>query len=204
VNYAATEGMKWAILTNACKWQLYRVIVDKQVDKELFLEFSLLDPSSIDYNDLYILTRESLKKGLIDKYWEYKNALKPSVVLNVLLSQSVIDKLRREVSAVSGYKVTSEKIVDILVSRVIRPEVIRESPTAQRRIPKKDVPKPPQGIDIDGLTPMQCEILKILKEANTPVSLDKIKELLMERGAEFKSLAGAFRGLSIKLGGDIL
>lgn len=204
MNYAATEGVKWAILTNACEWQLYRVIVDKQVDKELFLEFSLLDPSSIDYNDLYILTRESLKKGLIDKYWEYKNALKPSVVLNVLLSQSVIDKLRREVSAVSGYKVTSEEIVDILVSRVIRPEVIRESSTAQRRIPKKDVPKPPQGIDIDGLTPMQCEILKILKEANTPVSLDKIKELLMERGAEFKSLAGTFRGLSIKLGGDIL
>lgn len=204
MNYAATEGVKWAILTNACEWQLYRVIVDKQVDKELFLEFSLLDPSSIDYNDLYILTRESLKKGLIDKYWEYKNALKPSVVLNVLLSQSVIDKLRTEVSAVSGYKVTSEEIVDILVSRVIRPEVIRESSTAQRRIPKKDVPKPPQGIDIDGLTPMQCEILKILKEANTPVSLDKIKELLMERGAEFKSLAGTFRGLSIKLGGDIL
>ena len=204
MNYAATEGVKWAILTNACEWQLYRVIVDKQVDKELFLEFSLLDPSSIDYNDLYILTRESLKKGLIDKYWEYKNALKPSVVLNVLLSQSVIDKLRTEVSAVSGYKVTSEEIVDILVSRVIRPEVIRESSAAQRRIPKKDVPKPPQGIDIDGLTPMQSEILKILKEANTPVSLDKIKELLMERGAEFKSLAGTFRGLSTKLGGDIL
>jgi len=203
VNYAASEGVKWAILTNGCEWQLYRVIVDKQVDKELFLKFSLLDPESIDYTDLYVLTKESLRKGLIDEYWDYKNALKPSVVLNVLLSQPVIDKLRREVSAASGYKVTSEEIVDILVSKVIRPEVIRESSTAQRKIPKKVVAKPSQEIDIDRLTPMQCEILKILKEANTPVSLDRIKELLTEKGLDFKSLAGTFRGLSIRLGGEI-
>jgi len=203
VNYAASEGVKWAILTNGCEWQLYRVIVDKQVDKELFLKFSLLDPEIIDYTDLYVLTKESLRKGLIDEYWDYKNALKPSVVLNVLLSQPVIDKLRREVSAASGYKVTSEEIVDILVSKVIRPEVIRKSSTAQRKIPKKVVAKPSQGIDIDRLTPMQCEILKILKEANTPVSLDRIKELLIEKGLGFKSLAGTFRGLSIRLGGEI-
>jgi hypothetical protein len=203
INYAASEGVKWAVLTNGCEWQLYRVIVDKQVDKELFISFSLLDSSSIDYNEVFYLTRESLTKGIIDEYWDYKNALKPSVVLNVLLSQAVIDKIRREVSNISGYKVTSEEIVDILVSKVIRPEVIRESSTAQKKVLKEEKDSS-QEIDLKNLTPIQEEILKLLSHSSTHISLEKIKELLTEKGFDFKSLAGTFRGLSLRLGTELV
>ncbi len=204
INYAASEGVKWAVLTNGCEWQLYRVIVDKQVDKELFISFSLLDPSSIDYNEVFYLTRESLTKGIIDEYWDYKNALKPSVVLNVLLSQAVIDKLRKEVSTASGYKVTSEEIVDILVAKLIRSDVIREGSIISKKCIEMIRPSAEPNIDLQGLTPIQNEILKILVGSNSPVPIDYIKSSLIEKQFEFKTLGGTFRGLAVRFGGELI
>lgn len=125
VSYAANEGVEWVLLTNGAEWQLYRVLFNKPVESELVFEVSLLseDMKPKDKIDLmYLLTPEAQRKDELEAYYQRTRALAPSNIAKLILSESVLTKLRAEIKSDSGNKIALDELAQILVDAVIRPE----------------------------------------------------------------------------------
>ena len=77
---AVNEGVEWVILTSGVVWQVYDItgglpiIVGLPLDVDLFDEETLAQKA----NQLYYLTKESLKRRQIDTLWQAKRATSPS------------------------------------------------------------------------------------------------------------------------------
>lgn len=123
VSYAASEGVEWVILTNGAEWRLYRVLFNKPVEHELIFEVSLLDEDMKpkDKVDLmYLLTPEAQRKDELEAFYQRKRALSPNNVAKLMLSESVLTKLRTEIKADSGNRIALDELAEMLVDCVIR------------------------------------------------------------------------------------
>lgn len=125
VSYAASEGVEWIILTNGAEWKLYRVLFTKPVAHQLVFEVSLIDEDMKpkEKSDLlYLLTPEAQRKDELEAYYQRQRAICDDNVAKLLLSESVLNKLRGEIKNDSGYRVALDELAEILVNGVIRPE----------------------------------------------------------------------------------
>lgn len=196
INYAANEGILWAILTNGIEWQIYKVTVDKQVDKKLFFEVNLLNLCADDIINLFYISKTAVDNNLLEEYWNYRSAFDPSLIVKILLSDEIINKIRKEVQNAIDYKITSDEITNILISKVLRSEVIKELTSESNSKEFNQV-----KIDLDGITPVQKEILKILLSVSEPITSNEIKNKLPPEILEtISSLGGPMSGISKRLG----
>lgn len=125
VSYAASEGVEWVILTNGAEWQLYRVLFNKPVEHELVFEVSLLDEDMKPKEKadlLYLLTPEAQRKDELEVFYQRKRALSANNIAKLLLSESVLSRLRAEIKTDSGNRVALDELAEILVGCVIREE----------------------------------------------------------------------------------
>lgn len=125
VSYAANQGVEWVILTNGAEWRLYRVLFNKPVEHELVFEVSLLDEAMKPKDKaelMYLLTPDAQRKDELETYYQRKRALAGSNIAKLLMSESVLSRLRAEIKADSGNKVALDELGQILVDCVIRPE----------------------------------------------------------------------------------
>ncbi len=123
VSYAASEGVEWVILTNGAEWRLYRVLFNKPVEHEVVFEVSLLDEEmkpkdKVDL--LYLLTPEAQRKDELEVFYQRKRALSSNNIAKLMLSESVLTKLRAEIKTDSGNRVALDELAEILVGCVIR------------------------------------------------------------------------------------
>jgi predicted type IV restriction endonuclease len=126
VAYAARQGVEWVILSNGAEWQLHRVLFTKPVESELVFEVSLLDDvmkpkDKVDL--LYLLTPESLRKDELEAYYQRTRAIAGHNIARLMLSESVLTKLRAEIKADSGYRLALDELAEILVGCVLRTDV---------------------------------------------------------------------------------
>ncbi|MGA7670338.1 MAG: type I restriction enzyme HsdR N-terminal domain-containing protein, partial [Nitrolancea sp.] len=72
--YAVNEGVEWIVLTNGAVWQVYHLGAGLPVEIQLALEVNLLGDESLGkrVDQLFYLTRESLKRQQIDELWRAK------------------------------------------------------------------------------------------------------------------------------------
>jgi predicted type IV restriction endonuclease len=101
-SYALKEGVQWAILTNAQVWQVYFVqpVKGQQSEVTLVFEVDTLDESvrpSQKTDHLFLISREGLTKGLLEKYRSAQNAVAPKTLKPILLSDDVLTAVRKEV-----------------------------------------------------------------------------------------------------------
>lgn len=126
--YAVKEGLEWVILTNGQSWQAYHVFAatGQQVEVHLAFEVDLLgeDSPAKKSEGLFYLHRSALKRNLIDDLWKRKAATAPAAMADVLLSEAVIDAVRKEIRRTSKYNSEPEELARILRSEVIRPELL--------------------------------------------------------------------------------
>lgn len=125
VSYAASEGVEWVVLTNGAEWQLHRVLFNKPVEHELVFEVSLLDEGmkpKAKADLLYLLTPEAQRKDELETFYQRRRALSAGNIAKLLLSESVLAKLRMEIKSDSGNRVALDELAEILVGCVIRPE----------------------------------------------------------------------------------
>lgn len=125
-SYAVNEGVEWVILTNGAVWQVYHITGGLPIVVDLALEVDLLSDSSgaQKANQLYYLTRESLKRRQIDNLWRAKSATSPASLARILRSPSVVDAIRRELRRSSGQQLTSDEVVHLLTETVLKPECL--------------------------------------------------------------------------------
>jgi len=127
VNYAAKEGVHWAVLTNGIEWEIYRVLVDGLVTHEKILSFNFLELNtrrSEDLDMLFILCKKAIKKDLIEEFYEHRQACNKFTLGALLVSDQTVSLLRRQLRQLTpGLKVTEEEIRAILLNELIKREV---------------------------------------------------------------------------------
>ena len=127
VDYASNLGVEWVALTNGQLWKVFRVIFSKPIDTELVLDIDLLTLSpknDADLDSLYLLTRESMLKSGLYAYHDHLQATNKFYLAAVVLSDSVLETVRRELRRVSDAKVELDELREALKLEVIKREVI--------------------------------------------------------------------------------
>lgn len=124
--YAAGEGVEWMILTNGQVWQIWHLTAVLPVAIDLALEVDLLsnDSPSVKADGLFFLAKESLKRRQIDDLWRAKAATAPRALGEVLVSDAVLDEIRRELRRRTGHNVGPKDLRELLLNNVVRPEVL--------------------------------------------------------------------------------
>ena len=128
VDYAANQGVDWVILTNAICWRVYKVTFAKPIDKELVLEFDLLTLSHRSEKDLeclYLISREGWTKSALGEFHVQKQALSRFFLGAMILSDPVLQVIRRELRRVSpDVKIDTEEIRAVLTAEVLKRDVL--------------------------------------------------------------------------------
>jgi hypothetical protein len=128
VDYAANEGIEWVVLTNAVLWRIYRVSFGKPIDHEQVFQFALSDLNAKDEDDvelLWLLVKEGWQKARLGEYHARCQVLSRFTFGALLLSEPILDTLRREVRRVApGIKVQNEQISQILAQDVLKRDVL--------------------------------------------------------------------------------
>lgn len=128
VDYAANQGVDWVILTNGVKWRIYKVAFVKPISQELVIELDVLelDPKkSSDIESLFLITKEGVNKYALGDYQTQLQVLNRFSIGAILVSEPVLDVLRRELRRLSSeVKVDNEQIKMVLLTEVIKREVV--------------------------------------------------------------------------------
>jgi predicted type IV restriction endonuclease len=140
VDYAANQGVDWVLLTNGECWRAYKLGYGKPITHELVLElqFSTLNAKkAIDLELVYHLTREGWAKSAIEDFHTQRQALSRYSLAALVLSQPVLDTIRREVRRLSpDVRIDTEQVKDALMLDVLKREVIEgdKAQDASRKI----------------------------------------------------------------------
>lgn len=140
VDYAANQGVEWVGLTNGVTWRVYKVSFTKPIAHEVVVEFDLLSlsPRDADHVELLsLLAKEGWQKARISDYHSYKEALNRFTLGAILMSEQVMDVMRRELRRLNpGLKVTTEELELLLRNDVIKREVLEgdKAVAAQKQV----------------------------------------------------------------------
>ncbi|MBU1095797.1 MAG: type I restriction enzyme HsdR N-terminal domain-containing protein [Bacteroidetes bacterium] len=128
VDYAANQGIDWVILTNAVKWEVYKVNFTKPIDQELVYSFNFLELStklSKDIELLFPLTKEGTVKSSLNLYHDQRQALSRYTITATILSEDFLNILKRTLRKMSpGINIDNNEISEVLTNEIIKREVL--------------------------------------------------------------------------------
>ena len=124
--YAVNEGVEWMILTNGSVWQAYHLTGGLPVIVNMAFEIDLLGPASLEEKAelMFLLHREALKRRRIDESWKHRAATEPHALLDLILSEAMLDQMRKEVKRRSGITTTAEALSEVIRSEIVDPKLL--------------------------------------------------------------------------------
>ncbi|HEY4214177.1 MAG TPA: hypothetical protein VGM84_22060 [Steroidobacteraceae bacterium] len=126
IDYAANQGLEWVGLTNGAVWRLYKLEFQKPISFDLVVEFNILE-LNVRANDslevVGLLAKECWQKSIVTEYYEQRQALSRFTLGALLLTDTVIDVVRRELRRVVSVKVDVEELRTALQNEVLKREV---------------------------------------------------------------------------------
>lgn len=124
--YGVNEGVEWLILSNGIDWQVYHLSFTQPVEITLVLEADLLSDESVGHkaDALFYLTRESMKRRQIDDLWKTKLATSPKSLGATLLSDAVIEAVRKELRRKTTFRLEPKELKALMRETVLRPEAL--------------------------------------------------------------------------------
>lgn len=140
VDYAANQGVDWVLLTNGICWRVYRMVFSKPIDQELVvdIDFCNLNPrSEADIGLLYLWCKEGWTRSVLGEYHTQKQALSRFFVGAMMLTDPVVEVLRRELRRVTpDVRIDIDQIRTVLTTEVIKREVMEgeKAEEARRKI----------------------------------------------------------------------
>lgn len=140
IDYAAKEGVEWAVLTNGAVWQIYHITFGKPIDWEKIAEFNLLEISvkkQADLATLFLLSREGMTKSVLEEHHTQAQATNKYILAAIALSDPILDVMRRELRRLTpGVKVEPEEIRQVLREEVFKREVVEgdKAEAAQKKV----------------------------------------------------------------------
>ena len=142
IDYAANQGVDYAVLTNGINWQVYKILFAKPIEKELILDFDLTAinvKNDTDVHKLYVLCKEGWGRNALSDFHAHQQALSRFFVGSILQTEPVLDVIRRELRRVTpDVKIDNEQIKSVLLNEVIKREVIEgeKAANATKRVAK--------------------------------------------------------------------
>lgn len=137
VDYAANQGVDWVVLTNGMYWRFYKVTFTKPIGHELVVEIDVckLNPKSAkDTEALYLFCKEGWIKSVLGDYHSQKQALSRFFLGAMLLTEPVLEVIRRELRRVSpDVKINLEEIKAVFTTEVIKREVMEGEKAEEAR-----------------------------------------------------------------------
>lgn len=137
IDYAANQGVDWVLLTNGTCWRVYNVIFAKPIEQELVVDIdfsSISARSGADVDRLYLWCKEGWQKSVLAEYHHQKQALSRFFVGGMLLTDPVLDIVRRELRRISpDVKIDSDQIKAVLTTEVIKREVLEGEKAEEAR-----------------------------------------------------------------------
>jgi len=128
VDYAANQGVEWVALTNGVAWRVYRVMFGKPISQELVVNLDLLalQPRNMEHIDLVgLLAKEGWQKAQLGEYHSQRQALSRFILGALLLSDPLLDAVRREIRRLSpDVRVENEEIREVLEAEVVKRDVL--------------------------------------------------------------------------------
>ncbi|MDX2261091.1 MAG: type I restriction enzyme HsdR N-terminal domain-containing protein [Gemmatimonadales bacterium] len=128
VDYAANQGCEWVALTNAQRWQVFRVTFGKPIEHTLIADICIPNLShrkGSDLEMLWLISREGWLKSHLDEYAAQQEALSRFTIGALLLTPGVLTVLRRELRRISpDAKIDIEQVETVLQMGVIKREVL--------------------------------------------------------------------------------
>lgn len=127
-HYGAKEGIDWVVLTNGINWIVYKMnygnkIAHKQIS---VFDFLSLKPKSVsDHEQLFILCKEGIKKDAIQEFHNYKKIVNPFFISSIIMSDVVLDVIKKELKKSSpGLKLDDKEVESIVKNEVLKREVV--------------------------------------------------------------------------------
>lgn len=142
VDYAANQGCDWVALTTGAAWRVYRVNFGKPITHELVVEFNLLELNHRTEGDielLGLLAKEGWQQARLGEYQAKKQALNRFTVAAVLLSDPLLETLRRELRRVTpDVRIDPDDLRRVMEQEVLKREVLQgdHADTARRHVSK--------------------------------------------------------------------
>jgi hypothetical protein len=132
------QGSEWVLLTNARWWRVYHVLFNKPIEHELVVEidFMAINPrSNDDLEKLYLWCKEGWTRSVLGDYQAQREALSRFFLGAVILSEPVLEVIRRELRRVSpDVRIDIELIKKALTDEVLKRDVMEgESAEEARR-----------------------------------------------------------------------
>ena len=142
VDYAANQGVDWVLLTNGNRWCVYHVLFTRPIQTELVvdIDFSVLSArSESDIELLYLWCTEGWQRSALGDFHTQKQALSRFFLGAMVLSDSVLEVIRRELRRVSpDVRIDIDQIRTVLANEVIKREVMEgeKADEAKKKIAK--------------------------------------------------------------------
>lgn len=140
VDYGANQGIEWVALTNGVLWKVFKITFAKPIDAEPVLDIDLLKlnpKNATELERLYLLTRESMLKSGLYAYHDHLQATNKFYLAAVVLSEPVLETVRRELRRLSDVKIGIAELrmalEDILKREVVEGE---KAELARRKMAK--------------------------------------------------------------------
>lgn len=127
IDYASNEGIEWVVLTNGAVWRVYKVHFGQPIEKILVCEVDLLALSAKSDEVLECfgnLSRECFSKGTMAELLHQKQITNKFTVAALLISDDVLDDLRKEIRRLSGVKVEVDYLRVLLTNEIIKRDLI--------------------------------------------------------------------------------
>lgn len=124
--YAVNEGVEWMVLTNGHVWQVWHltgglpVIMDKALEVDLLSD----EPLATKAAAMFYLTREAMKRHQMDELWKAQAATSPKSIARMILSDKVVEEIRKELRRQTGHSADASRIAGVLKSEVLRPDLV--------------------------------------------------------------------------------
>ena len=124
-SYAVNEGVEWMILTNGQVWQVWHLTGGLPVQVDLTFEIDLLGDGSLGHKSdvLFHLSKEAIKHRLLDELWQAKAATSARSLAGIVLSDTVVEAIRKELRRQTSYNGDVDELAKILKTDVLRQDL---------------------------------------------------------------------------------
>ena len=144
VEYGASEGIDWVLLTNGCHLMLYRIIFGKPIRTKKFFDYSLDDLSQMKpaAKDIVNLTKKSALKDELDIAWQRYSELSPKRLAGVVYSENFVKLLKRRLKKETGINFQPPELWEALAKLIKSPvDVGLKIPRTPTKSPAKKLKK---------------------------------------------------------------
>ncbi len=125
-SYAVNEGVEWMVLTNGRNWQLWHMTPGLPVLMDMVLDIDLLSGETLAQkaDGMFYMSREAFKRKAVDDLWRQRAATSAKAVARILMSEKVIEEVRKELRRQTGFNADGQQIEETLRAEVLRPDVL--------------------------------------------------------------------------------